>query len=409
MNILIVGNGVAGNAASLVIRKFSKSANITIVSEELHPEYCACVLPEYIAGEVGREKVYLKTPKDYSRENIDFLLGQKVYGIDIGNKRLFSESGSMPYDKLILATGAKPVTPKVEGLGNNGVFFLKSLEDADKIVNWSGKAAIVVGCGPIGIEVGIALRKRGYEVTLIESLPWILPRVFNEKPALTLQKILEEHQIRILIQERVAKILGNGKVTGVATDKREMKCDTIILAIGMIPNVDLAQEAGLRLGKLGGIWVDKHMMTSAEGIYACGDCAETIDSITKQPALSLLWHNAKEQGVVAGYNCAGIHRQYLGVQAITGLDIFGMHAGSVGNVLEYSNVQMIGARDCFLIFCNSRLIGVQFINKASNTGILLGMIKRGETLDKINNTLGGKRLPRLAAALRSYAITDRKV
>lgn len=413
MNILIIGNGIAGNTASLAIRKFNKSANVTIISEEIHPEYSTCVLPQYIAGELDRQSVYLKTLESYRSENIDCLLNQKVRGIDVGNKRVFVGSRSMPYDKLILATGAKPIIPKVEGLDNKGVFFLKSLADADEIASWSGKAAVVVGCGPIGIEVGIALRKKGYEVTLIESLDRILPRVFNKKPASILQKIVEEHQIRILIGERVTKISGNGKVTGLATDKREMECDTIILAIGMTPNVDLAQNAGLRLGKLGGIWVNKHMVTSVEDIYACGDCAQTIDLITKRPSLSLLWHNAKEQGMIGGYNCIGIRRQYPGVQAITGLDVFGIHASSIGNTSaasEYSNIQVIeGARGgcyCCLIFGDNTLVGAQSISKASDIGILLGMIKRGETIDKIDSILNGKGLQvaQLAAAFRSYAI-----
>lgn len=411
MNILIIGNGVAGNTASLTVRKFNRSANITIISEEVHPEYSACVLPEYIAGKLERKSVHLKTFEDYLRENIDCLPGQKVHEIDVRNKRVFVGSGSIPYDKLILATGAKPIIPKIEGLDKKGVFFLKSLADADEIASWSGKTAVVVGSGPIGTEVGIALKEKGYEVTLVEFLDWILPRVFDKKPALILQKIIEEHQIRVLTGERVTEILGNGKVMGVATDKREMKCDTVILAIGMKPDVNLAQNAGLRLGKFG-IWVNRHMMTSVEDIYACGDCVETIDLITKRPALSLLWHNAKEQGMIAGYNCVGIRRQYPGAEDITGLDVFGVHAASIGKTSaasEYSNIQVIeGARDgryCCLIFGDNILVGAQSISKDSGMGILLGMIRRGETIGKVDSILSGKGLQvaQLTVTFRSYA------
>jgi NAD(P)H-nitrite reductase large subunit len=158
-HIVIVGNGVAGNSAASAIRSTSKETAITIISQEPFPEYSACTLSKkYLSGEMGREGVFLKATEDYSREKIATIFGQKVTEIDTRGKKLILEQGKIAYDKLILATGGNPVVPPLSGVEKEGIFTLKSLADADSIFHYSGRKAVVIGAGAIGVEASISLR-----------------------------------------------------------------------------------------------------------------------------------------------------------------------------------------------------------------------------------------------------------
>jgi len=390
MNVVIIGNGIAGNSSAFAIREVSKDIAITIISEETFPLYSACVLPNYLAGDIDREKVFLMTQQHYSQKNIDIILGQKVSEIDIRGNNVLLETQSIPFDKLIIATGGEVVIPPIEGLHKRGILKLKSLADADEIADFPRRRAVIIGSGFIGLETAIALRKRGWEVAIIESLSWILPRVFDEKPSQLLSGIVEDHGIKVVIGEKVKRITGDVKVEGVVTDRREVECDMVIIATGMRPRVELARQAGIRVGELGGIWVDKQMMTSAENIYACGDCVEAKDAIFDMPTLSLLWHNAKEQGLVAGLNCAGMRRGYPGSQDISGIDIFGTFAVSIGRTmsnLEDGNIEIV-ERECQrdyrrLLIADGKLVGVQAIGRNKHVGMLLSVIRRGSDISMI--------------------------
>jgi NADH oxidase (H2O2-forming) len=201
MKVVIIGNGVAGNSAVSTIREVDENIEITIISEEIFPEYSACVLPDYLAGEIKRESVFLKSLDDYLKDNVEAIFGHKVVTIDISSKRLTLDTGrKIFYDKLIIATGGKPVIPPLEGSSLKGVFFLKSMDDVNRIFNYKMENVIIVGSGPIGAEASIALRKRGFKVWWIELLDWILPKVFDEKPSCMLKKVAEENGIKVLTE-----------------------------------------------------------------------------------------------------------------------------------------------------------------------------------------------------------------
>lgn len=162
LGIVIVGNGAAGNSAASAIRRVSKGTSITMIAQEPHPQYSACVLSKrYISGEMMKGEVFLKHFEDYSKENIEILLDQKVYEIDSGKKSVMLGNRSIRYDKLIIATGSRPVVPRIEGVNNKKVFTLKSLKDAEAIFNCPGEKVVVVGAGPIGVEASISLKKGG--------------------------------------------------------------------------------------------------------------------------------------------------------------------------------------------------------------------------------------------------------
>lgn len=390
MHIVIIGNGIAGNTTASSIRQRNSCAQLVLISEETYPLYSACVLPHYLAGSLSRDRVFLKSLEDYPREGVTTILGERAEGIDTKNRQVLLSSQTIPYDRLVIATGGKVIIPPIKGLEKEGVFTFKSLTDADRVYGWSGKKAAVIGSGFIGVEVAIALRKRGYHVHIVELLDWILPRAFDHQPASLLKELLERNGIRVSVGERVNSIIGDTKVTGISTDKQRIECDTVILATGIKPNVELARKAGLKIGKLGGIEVDDQMMSSTEDIYACGDCVETKDLVSGEEALNLLWHNAKQQAEIAADNCLRIDRKYRGSINITGIDIFGTQAVSIGitsanvspeKVNRLEVIERNWGRDYLrLIIYDGFLIGVQAINKIKDLGLLLSAILRKEDL-----------------------------
>lgn len=398
-HIVIIGNGVAGNSAASAIRGVSEGSFITMISEEPSPEYSACVLSKrYISGEMKREEVFLKAFEDYSKENIRTIFGQKVTGLDIANKKVLLQKGGESYDKLIIATGANPVVPPIEGINKEGIFTLKSLEDADRISNYTGEKAVVIGAGPIGVEASISLRKRDWEVTLVELLGWVLPRAFDERPSLRLRKIIEGHGIRVLTGERAVKFNGDTHVRSVITDKREIECDMVILVLGVRPEVKLAQEAGIEIGNLRGIKVNRQMRTNVEDVYACGDCIQARDIITDEDILSLLWYNAKQQGEIAGYNSVGIKRFYPGAMNISGADILGTYAASIGHTADRfkdTGLKIIEGENEYyhrLLIAKGVVVGAQVIGNPTNVGPMVSAIRKGDSLQKLQNVIGNENL-----------------
>jgi NADH oxidase (H2O2-forming) len=356
------------------------------------------MLTNYLSGEISRERVFVRELSDYSKDNIQLITSQKVITLDIERKSVILQAERIFYDKLIIATGSKPLIPSIKGLNKKGVFTFKSIEDADNICEWKRCTAVIIGSGPIGIEASLALKRRGYQVFLIELLDWILPQVFDEYPASLIKDVLKENGIDVANQERVVEILGGKGVEGVATDRRKIKCDTVILATGVRPEKGFV-DGILGIGKLGGITVNDRMGTSIQDIYACGDCVEAKNLIDGRPILSLLWHNARQQGEVAGSNAAGIPRAYRGSLNITAVDVFGLKAvsmGSIGTSLE-SDLKIIEASRNGgyrrLVLSDEILVGVQSINWDEDVGFFLAAILRREKVKTYKDLMSFRKPP----------------
>jgi NADH oxidase (H2O2-forming) len=399
MRFVIVGNGIAGISAAQAIRRVDKEANITIISEEPYPTYSPCVLPDYLKGEISREKLFVKEFQDYSRENIQLITSERAIALDPNEKKVILEAKSVAYDKLILSTGSKPMIPPIPGTKRKGVFTFKSIEDGDSISRWEGHTAVVIGSGPIGVEVSLALKTRGYRVFLIEILNRILPQVFDEYPAYLIEDALKSIDIDVGTQEKVIEILGGEEVEGVLSDRRKIKCDTVILATGMRSEKGFV-EGILEQGRLGGITVNDRMGTSLKDVYACGDCIEAQSLIDGQPMLSLLWHNARQQGEVAGSNAAGFLKTYPGSLNITGVEVSGFKAISMGSIgaglnsgLEIIEVKRNGGYRR-LILSKGVLVGVQSIDWDEDLGLFLAAILRKEKV-KTYQVLTSSRKPLL--------------
>lgn len=399
MDVVIVGNGIAGNSAAESILAVDPRAKITLISDEIFPEYSACALCDYISGELPRKRVFLKSEEDYSELGVDAILGKKVDGFDPVERKIQIGDIDYSYEKLIVATGSEPVLPPINGREKRGVFSLKSLNDAEAILRHKGKKAVVAGSGPIGIEAAVALRKRGYEVHLVELLGSVLPKLLDEECAALVADNLCKNGVDVVVGEGVKEIHGESVVEGISTNRRQIPCDTVILSIGMKPRTELVRERGITFGEHGAIKVNSRMETNLQDVYACGDCAECMLSGSHESVLSLLWFNAKQQGKVAGLNVAGVNRQYLAPMSIIALKIFDTYVASISNPTytfgqAYEKIEK-KIRDGYLRFTldSGRMIAVQMIGKSDELGVFFSFLKKGEMIEKVRKYVHLREVP----------------
>ena len=386
-SIVIIGNGIAGNSAASAIREFDRTARITMISDERLPLYSPCAFHKFFSGELQQPKLFLKQFDEYARDGIRTVFGRKVSEIDIGSRIVRIGDEAVHFDKLILATGSQLLPPPIKGIQKRGAFVVKTMDDALAVSQYPARSVAVLGSGPIGIETAVAFRKKGLEVALIEMFDRVLPRLFDRTAAALIQEILENHGIRVLTQEKVAEIVGEESVQGLVTDKQALDCQMVIMATGARPNTELAVRAGVATGPQGGIKTDPYMLTGSEDIYSCGDCIESRDAVTGQNALSMLWHNAKRQGRVAGLNAAGKRSRYAGAINATSMELFGTHVASLGigaasaypdDQQKYETVDTArGSALCRIILKDNRMVGIQMIKNLQHGGVLLSrMVKK---------------------------------
>jgi len=348
--IVVIGGVAAGPKAAARARRVDPDAEITIIEREEILSYAGCGLPYWISGVVKERKDLLATPVGALRDpeffgrskNIRALNRTEALEIDRGAKivrckRL--ETGELleiPYDKLILATGSRPIELRIKGSNLRNVMQLKDPEDASRLREAFSEAChrvTIVGGGLIGCEMTEAVRECGKHVTIVEMKPHLLPGLLDEGIALLLEKELRDQGVTILTNTRVDRFEGDGKnnVKKVITsDGEEIPTQFVLMAIGVKPVVDLAQKAGLALGERGGIKVNSHMQTSDPDIYAAGDCVEHLAPFICRPMVWPMGSIANKEGRVAGTNAAGGEETFKGIVGTNALKVFSYNVGHTG-------------------------------------------------------------------------------
>lgn len=393
MQVVVLGNGAAGNLAAEIIKRNSPDTEVLMIARETYPLYSPCALPDCLGGNTDRARLFLKNSGDYKSQGIKTAFGQTIKKIDIKERSVTTDKSVYLYDRLIIATGSRAVIPPISGARLPGTFTLKTLEDLDNILNYKPQRVIVVGSGNIGMEAAEAMRGRGFKVTMIEAQDHIMPRLFDLKPANKLREMLECTGIRVITGEKVRSMDGRTRVEVVETDRSILECDMVIWAVGLAPECSLAKNAGLEIGLTGGVKVDRHMLTSVDDVYACGDCAETFDIIDGRPANIMLWPSARRQAQVAALNSIGIEVEYEGALNIVVGQVKNRPFAALG--LKEDNypgpVRLIeGEHDnnYWRILVNDQsLIGMQVIGDLRVSGIVGGLIRNRTSLKEIWETL----------------------
>ncbi len=276
MKHVIVGNGVAGVTAAHAIVQADPSAEVHVFGAEPYPYYRRPRLWEFIAGEIEQDALYFRPPDWYAERGIHLHLGARATALDPAAHRLTLADGShVGYDRLLLATGGRPFVPPFEGADKEGVFTLRTLDDALAMKTYASdvRGAAVIGGGLLGLETARALRTAGLEVTVVEFAPYLLPRQLDAEGAQVLQTLLEAQGLHILTAAATEAILGHARATGVRLkDGRVVDGELVLISTGIRSRIELAREAGLEVNR--GVVVDEQLRTSATDVYAAGDAAE---------------------------------------------------------------------------------------------------------------------------------------
>jgi len=350
MKVIIIGGVAAGPKTAARLRRLNPDAEITIIERGKLLSYAGCGMPYFVSGDVPEWKKLTDTPTGVVRDTVFF---QNVKGITVLNRTLAEtidrrnktvttvhvetgEKQTLPYDKLVLATGGMPVQLPVEGMELNNVFRLWQAEDAlsmnKALAMGTLKNAVIIGGGLIGVEMTEALTKRGLHVTLVEMLPHLLPGLLDSETAVFLTRYLHSQGVKVHCGERVSCLKGDdrGNVEKVVTSQMEIQADIALVSIGVRPNSKLASDAGLQIGKSGNILVNDYLQTSDPDIYAGGDCVQNIHLITGKPVFAPMGSTANKHGRVIANNIMGLEEKFKGILGTAAVKAFDYNVGKSG-------------------------------------------------------------------------------
>ena len=342
MKYVIVGGVAGGATAAARLRRVDETADILLLEKGPHISYANCGLPYYIGGVIAeRDKLLVQTPEAFGKRfRIDVRVKNEVLAINAKAKTLTIRNADgkeyeEAYDKLLLSPGANPVKPPLEGIDSEGIFTLRNVEDTDRIKAYvtgkQVKRAVVVGAGFIGLEMAENLHHAGIAVSVVEMGNQVMAPIDFSMAA---------HIHRHLIQKGVSLYLEEGVTHFQRTEQgiivylksgKTIAADMVLLSIGVRPATALAQQAGLKLGETGGIWVDEHLETSEKDIYAVGDAIEYPHPLTGKPWLNYLANPANRQGRIVADNMAlGNTVSYEGAIGTSIAKVFDMTVASTG-------------------------------------------------------------------------------
>ncbi|MEU7064414.1 FAD-dependent oxidoreductase [Streptomyces sp. NPDC051578] len=327
--LVVVGGDAAGMAAASQARRLKGPAELAITAFERghFTSYSACGIPYWVGGRVGeRDELIARTPEEHRARDIDLRMRTEVVELDLAGRRVRArdlESGAeswTEYDKLVLATGARPVRPRLPGIGAHGVHGVQTLDDGQRLMDTlertRGRRAVVVGAGYIGVEMAEALVGRGFEVTVLHRGEQPMATLDPDMGALV-HAAMNRMGIRTVAGAEVTKILTDeeGRAVAVATAAGdEYPADVVVLGIGVEPRTALARAAGLPLGESGGVLTDLSMRVRGhEDIWSGGDCVEVLDLVAGRNRHIPLGTHANKHGQVIGAGVGGGYATFPGV------------------------------------------------------------------------------------------------
>ncbi|MEL1136329.1 FAD-dependent oxidoreductase [Desulfitobacterium sp. THU1] len=332
MNYIIIGNSAAGLFAAEGIREADPQGAITVLTADHYPSYSRCLTTYYLAGDIEEEQIFLRTPEELAKLNLDIHYGCRVTGLNPEQQRVSTADGrSFDFDRCLIATGASAVTLDLPGTTLPEVFTLRHLENAKGIRHLlkPGGKAVIIGGGLVSLKSAYALRKQGLEVHVVVSSGYILSQMLNPLAAQRLEQHLSDHGIDIILNSDVTTIEGQDRVEGVQLKcGKRLEADLVIIGKGVRPNTEPFLDTGLKMKH--GILVNDYLETNLPGVYAAGDVAEAWDFLHEGPRINAIWPNATEQGRIAALNMTGKRTFYKGSMGMNSVDFFGLRIISAG-------------------------------------------------------------------------------
>ena len=384
MSYVIVGAGPAGVAAADTLSAAAPGSGIVLIGGEPEPPYSRMAIPYFLTGDIGEDGTYLrKTENHYEDRGIQYRHGQ-AESLSPGDGVLRLEGGEdLSFDKLLVATGARPVKPPVDGLDLAGVHHCWTLEDVRRIKDLAGdgKDVVLIGAGFIGSIILEALLARGVNLTVVEAEDRMVPRMMNQTAGNLIKTWCENKGVTVLTSTRVAGVAQSKQAGRLDVDLdsgTQITADLVVVAAGVKPNTDFLAGSGIELDD--GIVVDRHLKSSADNVYAAGDCAKGPD-FSGGWSVHAVQPTAVEHGRIAALNMSGRSVPYKGSLSMNVLDTAGLISTSFGRWegveggSEAESLNEDSFRYTRLTFEDDRLIGALTLGRTDHVGVLRGLIQ----------------------------------
>ena len=384
MKHLILGAGPAGIIAAETLRKHAPADDITVVGDEPEAPYSRMAIPYLLLGNIGEDGTHLRHGADHYAQHRITLVRGRASKLDTGARTVTLEDGrTLPYDRLLIATGSSPNTPPIPGIDGPGVHPCWTLADARAIMKLAtpGARVLQMGAGFIGCIILEALAGRGVQLAVVEMGDRMVPRMMGETAGGMIKSWCERKGVAVHTGARVQAVerpAGGGMKVKLSTGA-VLDADLVISATGVKPNIGFLQDSAVKC--LLGVLTDEHLQTSVPGVYAAGDCAEAFDKVSGTTIVSAIQPNAAEQARVAALNMAGQRAELRGVTQINVLDTLGLISASFGQwagVPGGERVEMTdeaAGRHLSLQFQGDRLIGCNAIGWTEHVGVMRGLVE----------------------------------
>lgn len=392
---VVIGNSAAGLACIEAIREVDADSKIINISQEAHRPYSRCLLSYYLAGSIDTDRLWIRS-KDYYKElNVEPLLRSEVTAIDVKNKSVKASGGkTINYDYLLFGSGGSPKKVDLKGIDKKGVFYLRTLDDADGIraMLKDVKDVAVLGGGLIGLRAAYSLSRQGKKVHVIVKSSHVFSQILDFESADMIRQQLQNNGIDIRTGLAAVEILGKEKVDGVLLDDgSKLDCQLIIIGKGISANIDLLKDK-VKISE--GIIVDDYLRTSQDSIYAAGDVAEGYDILEGRPSVNAIWPAAIRQGKIAGFNMSGKKTIYEGSCRMNSVDFFGIVCISFGIVrpegsdyeeLIHGNLSKNIYRK--IVLKNNRIVGGILVTDVEKHGVYMHLALQKADISDIKDIL----------------------
>jgi NAD(P)H-nitrite reductase large subunit len=384
---VIIGNGAAGISTIEALRRLDRHVRIIVVSEETCVAYSKVFLHNYVAGEIAQQDLFIRQEAFYRDFNVDTFFGKRAIHIDADQQLVHFEDGlGIEFDKLLICTGSRPWRPPIQGVDRDGVYTFWTLEDSRQIRQTmkNCRRSIVIGAGFVGMQAVDALIKCGIGTTLVDTSERMMPQSLDVQSSEIVQTHLEKCGVRVILGSRPVEIQSSEKVGKIVIleDGRELTGDIIIVATGARPNINLVKRSRVETNI--GVIVDCYLRSSYSNIFAAGDVAETIDTLTGQRKAFGLWTTAVTQGRIAGLNMGGKKVEYQGGIDMNSITILGLPVATIGRTVLHGDINCI-SEEVFLnrdkkmyrkfVFKKNELVGAILIGNVKDAGLIGEVIR----------------------------------
>ena len=383
MRHVIIGTGPAGVVAAETLRRVDPSSEIIILGDEPEPPYSRMALPYLLAENVGESGTYLRHGDAHFEKLAIDVRQARVSRVDTANRLVILSYGhEIAYDRLLIATGAHPIKPPIEGMDSEGVENCWTLADARRILAGAnpGSRVVLMGAGFIGCIVLEALAARGVDLVVVEMADRMLPRMMDETGGAMIARWCESKGVAVRTGTRVTGIArSNGRLTLAAEPGDPIEAELVVCATGVSPNIDFLAGTGIESDA--GILVDHHLRTSARDVYAAGDVAQGPDFSTGGREVHAIQPTAVEHGRIAALNMAGVETQFRGSLAMNVLNTLGLVSSSFGLWMGTEGGERsvatdeTGSRYLRLEFEDDRIVGALALGLTQHVGVLRGLIQ----------------------------------